>query len=82
MPDANKPASAPTPNQTAKNEGEGNQTAARAYDKAATDFAHSGKVEKAARDAANASPAEREEGRRAEEAGKRHSHGEDPAVKR
>jgi hypothetical protein len=84
MPD--KPASPAPQNPAAKpdqqNEGEGNRTAARAYNKAATDFAQSGKVEKAAESAAKASPAEQEEARRAEETGRRHSHGEDPTVKR
>lgn len=60
-----------------KNEGEGNQTAARAYDKDVNKFAHSGKVEPAAQDAAKSPP-----DTKAEEAGRRHSHGEDPALKR
>ncbi len=67
---------------TDSNQGEGNQSAARAYDKDATAFAQSGKVAKAAADAANATPAEQAEGRAAEAAGRRHGHGEDPAVKR
>lgn len=65
-----------------RNEGEGNHTAARQYDKAQTDFAKSGKVEPAARDAARAVDGpEGEALREAEQAGKRHSHGEDPAVR-
>lgn len=65
------------------NEGEGNRTAARRYDREATDFAHSGRVKdqaeaaKAARDGA-----ERPELDRAEEAGRAHAKGEDPDVKR
>ena len=57
-------------------QGEGDYEAARRYDKAARDFAESGKVEPAAHDAAPASDAEAEEMKRAEEAGKSHSKGE------
>jgi hypothetical protein len=65
------------------NEGEGNRTAAREYNKAQSDFAKSGKVQQAAEDAAVAVDGpEGEELRRAEEKGKQHSHGEDPALKR
>ncbi|MDB5403101.1 MAG: hypothetical protein JWQ55_5119 [Rhodopila sp.] len=67
---------------TQKNQGEGNQTAARQYNDAQKRFAESGKVEPAAKDAAKA--AEGPEGgslRQAEEIGKRHAHGEDPQVK-
>jgi hypothetical protein len=63
------------------NEGEGSRTGARAYDQAATAFARSGQVEAAAREAAAA--IDGPEGaalRQAEEAGRRHSHGEDPAL--
>lgn len=69
---------------TGANEGEGNRTAARAYDDAATAFARSGKVEGAASDAARAldNPAEAKEMREAVEAGRQHNHGEDPALKR
>ncbi len=64
-----------------RNEGEGNHTAARAYNKAQTGFAHGGKVEAAAKDAARAVDGpEGEALRKAEQEGKRHSHGEDPAV--
>ena len=59
------------------NQGEGNQTAARAYDKDTTEFAKSGKVEQAAQAAAKDAPDEQ-----AEQIGRKHSHGEDPAVKR
>ena len=65
------------------NEGEGSRSAARAYNGQQQAFAKSGKVEKAARDAARAvTGAEAESLRQAEEEGKRHSHGEDPALKR
>jgi hypothetical protein len=64
------------------NEGEGNKTAARHYNEAQRRFAQSGKVDKSAREAEKA--IEGEEAReleRAEETGKGHGHGEDPAVK-
>lgn len=55
-----------------RNEGEGNRTAARAYDKHATEFAHSGKVKDAAKAARESldSP-EGDELRKAEAEGKR-----------
>lgn len=66
-----------------KNEGEGSRSAAEAYDKAQEKFAKSGKVDKAAREAEKALEGkEGDELRRAEAEGKRHSHGEDPALKR
>ncbi|MGH6684538.1 MAG: hypothetical protein ACRECA_11590 [Pseudolabrys sp.] len=65
-----------------KNEGEGNWTAARAYDRDQKRFAESGKVEPAARRAVESLERDKDELRSAEEEGKRHSHGEDPAVKR
>ncbi|HQT76146.1 MAG: hypothetical protein B7Z80_00390 [Rhodospirillales bacterium 20-64-7] len=65
-----------------KNEGEGNHTAARQYNDAQQKFAKSGKVEQGARDAEKAVDGpEAESLRKAEEAGKRHAHGEDPQVK-
>jgi hypothetical protein len=66
-----------------QNEGEGNKTAAREYNKATTDFAQSGKVEGKAREAKDAvDGAEGEELRAAERKGQSHSHGEDPELKR
>lgn len=66
-----------------ENEGEGNKTAAQAYNRDQKKFAESGKVEPAARDAAQALDTdEAKELKEAERIGKRHSHGEDPAVKR
>jgi len=62
-----------------KVQGEGDYDAARRYDKAAHEFAESGKVEEAARDARPKTPEEAEELSRAERAGKAHSKGEDPA---
>jgi hypothetical protein len=65
------------------NEGEGNRTAARAYNADQHRFVESGEVEKKAREAKHAFEGkEGEQLRRAEELGKRHSQGEDPEVKR
>jgi len=60
-------------------QGEGNYDATRRYDKAAREFAQSGKVDEAARAARPASEQEADELRRAEREGKSHSKGEDPA---
>ena len=57
-------------------QGEGDYEAARRYDKAARDFAESGKVEPAAHEAAPESAEQAEEMKRAEEIGKSHSKGE------
>ena len=68
---------------TQRNEGEGTKTAERQFNRAQKQFAESGKVEPAARDAEKA--LDTEEGRRLREAenkGRSHSHGEDPALKR
>lgn len=68
---------------TQRNEGEGNRTAAREYNQAQRDFARSGKVEesgKAARKAVEG--VEADELRDAELVGKRHAAEEDPEVKR
>lgn len=62
-------------------EGEGNYTAAREYDAGVEKTVRSGKVEKKAKEAEKA--LEGSEGaalKRAEAEGKRHSHGEDPAL--
>ena len=65
------------------NEGEGNRTAAAAYNKGVRDFEKTGQVEKKAREAADALDGpEAAELRKAEQAGKEHSHGEDPALKK
>ena len=65
-----------------KNEGEGNKTAARAYNKETAAFAKSGKVEGKAREAARAiGGAEGDSLRKAEAKGKAHSHGEDRLLK-
>jgi hypothetical protein len=66
-----------------RNEGEGNRTAARRYNKAQQEFVRSGKVEKKAREAREASEGpEGDELRDAELVGKRHTAEEDPEVKR
>ncbi len=66
-----------------ENQGEGNRTAAREFNRAQEQFAKSGKVEEAARSAERAlDTKEAKELKQAEEQGRRHSHGEDPAVKR
>jgi len=68
---------------TQQNEGEGNHTAAKQYNDAQKDFAKSGKVEPAAKSAAQAVDGpEGNELRKAEEVGKRHAHGEDPQIKK
>ena len=61
-------------------QGEGDYEAARRYDKAAREFAESGRVEPAAHDAAPESAAEAEAMKRAEEIGKSHSKGEGKLV--
>ncbi len=54
-------------------QGEGNYTAGRRYDKAQQDFAKSGRVDEAAREAAPDSEEEREALKKAEEEGRRHA---------
>ena len=66
-----------------ENEGEGGKTAAREYDKKATEHAKSGKVDKAAREAADAvAGREGSDLRDAEEVGKSHIAEEDPEFRR
>ena len=62
--------------------GEGNYEASRKYNEATRKFAESGKVDKAARDAAPTSDADALQMAAAEAEGKRHAKGEDPALKR
>ncbi len=63
---------------TPPNEGEGNRTAAREYNRRTQRFAKSGQVEKKAQEAEKAlEGAEGEELAKAEEAGKSHRAGED-----
>jgi hypothetical protein len=61
-------------------QGEGNYEATRRYDKSATDFAQSGKVEDAARNARPRNQAEADAMQKAEQEGKSHAKGEDPAL--
>jgi len=65
-----------------RNEGEGNKTAAREYNESQRRFVESGKVEEKAREAEKALDSDKQELERAEAIGKRHSHGEDPALKK
>jgi hypothetical protein len=66
-----------------RNEGEGNRTAAKAYNRDTRDFIESGQVDTKAREAREAiDGAEAGTLEDAEKVGKSHSHGEDPAVKR
>src|SRR4051794_12359517 len=58
-------------------QGEGDYEAGRRYDKAAREFAESGRIEPAAHDAEPKSEAEAEAMRRAEAEGLSHSKGED-----
>jgi hypothetical protein len=58
-------------------QGEGNYDATRRYDKAASDFAKSGKVDEAARAAQPRDAKEAEQLRSAEQTGRSHSKGED-----
>jgi hypothetical protein len=65
------------------NQGEGDYRSARNYDEHVRRTAESGQVEKKAREAEKAIEGkEGDELRRAEELGKRHSHGEDPQLKK
>ncbi|HEV2675617.1 MAG TPA: DUF2934 domain-containing protein [Aliidongia sp.] len=67
---------------TQANEGEGNRTATRAYNRKAKQFAETGPVESQAQKAkADLDGPEAQKLREAELVGKSHSHGEDPAVK-
>jgi len=71
---------ATTPNKD-QVQGEGDYEAGRLYDKASREFAESGKVEPAARDAAPDDAREAEDMERAEAEGKSHAKGEDPLLK-
>ena len=62
--------------------GEGNYAASKQYNDATRDFVKSGRVDKAARDAAPVSDAEALQMQAAEDEGKRHGKGEDPALNR
>ena len=62
--------------------GEGNYAASKQYNDATRDFAESGRVDEAARNAAPKSEAEALQMQAAEAEGKRHAKGEDPALNR
>ncbi|HKU85877.1 MAG TPA: hypothetical protein VJV77_06005, partial [Casimicrobiaceae bacterium] len=62
--------------------GEGNYAASKQYNDATRDFAKSGRVDEAARNAAPQSDADALQMQAAEAEGKRHSKGEDPALNR
>lgn len=65
-----------------RNEGEGNKTAAREYNRDTTAFAKSGQVEGKAHEAEQAIEGKQaDELRKAEREGKSHSHGEDRLLK-
>jgi hypothetical protein len=65
-----------------RNEGEGNRTAARAYNEAQKRFVRSGKVGEKAREAEDALERDKRELERAEAVGKSHAAKEDPAITR
>jgi len=70
-------------NDKQRNEGEGNRTAARAYNQATEKFAKSGRVKQQAEKAKAAiDSAEKAELDRAERVGRSKAKGEDPAIKR
>ena len=62
--------------------GEGNYAASKQYNDATRDFANSGRVDEAARNAAPQSDADALQMQAAEAEGKRHAKGEDPALNR
>ena len=62
--------------------GEGNYAASKQYNDATRDFVRSGRVDKAAKDAAPTSDADALQMQAAEAEGKRHMKGEDPALNR
>ena len=72
-----------TPGRSGPNEGEGSQTGARQYNEATKAFVDSGKVKDAADKAAKDMDGPKaKELERAEAEGKRHSHGEDPLLRK
>jgi hypothetical protein len=78
-----KPKSGEHARDTGANQGEGDYRSARAYDEHVRRTVEGGQVEKKAREAEKAIEGkEGDELRRAEAEGKRHSHGEDPALRK
>jgi len=77
------PAAKQTEGRPGPNEGEGSQTGARQYDEETRAFVASGKVKQAAEEAVrDVSGPQAAELKRAEAEGKKHSHGEDPLLRR
>lgn len=68
-------------NNERKVKGEGNYEAAEKFDKEEQAFVKSGRVEQAAKNAAPKTAQEAEDMRRAEEAARKHSKGEDPQLR-
>ena len=64
-----------------KVQGEGNYDASRNYRKRTEEFIQSGKVDRAADDAAHTSPEEQQDLERAEQEGRRHAAEEDPQLR-
>ena len=69
------------PTDKSKVQGEGDYEAARRYDKAAREFAQSGKVDEAARQSRPESAEEAQQMKDAERTGQSHAKGEDPALR-
>lgn len=69
-------------NEGARNEGEGNRTAAREYNEAQRRFVKSGRVDEKAREAEKSLDREKRELERAEAIGKSREKAEDPEVTR
>jgi hypothetical protein len=73
----------PAAGHSGPNEGEGSQTGARQYNESTKAFVASGKVKDAAEKAMHDVEGPRaDELKKAEAEGKKHSHGEDPLLKR
>lgn len=64
-----------------KIQGEGNYEASRNYRKGTEEFIESGQVDRAAEDAANATPDEQQDLERAEQEGRRHAAEEDAQLR-
>ncbi len=78
-----KPAAEQDIGRSGPNEGEGSQTGARQYDEATRAFVASGKVKQAANEAVrDISGPDADALKRAEAEGKKHSHGEDPLLRK
>jgi hypothetical protein len=82
MKQSDKPSAKPDPGASGDTqvEGEGSYSGARQYDEATRQFVKQGKVDQAARAAKPKTSAEAAEMDAAEEAGRSHAKGEDPAL--